>query len=424
MSGSKLSVLLIEDNPGDAHLVRVYLNCDDDISLHWESSLGQALGFLAADSADVILADLHLPDCYGLKIVETLILNHPEIPVIVLTGQKADELANKAIEMGAEDYQVKDELDERYLRKALRYAVQRHHLSHCVRQTCATLEERNQQLKEAQMKLVQHEKLATIGQLSAGIAHEINNPLGYLKSNIGTMRMYTRHLIEYVSILLDHNDCRIAGAEYKRLRIGTILDDYADVLDEAEDGVERIEDICRNLKIFTHRGVSNVSEADLNACLKSTVRVAWNALKYHAEVKYDLDDDLPLVTCMPQELNQVFMNLLLNAAHAIEEKVGFAQDKQQRGTITITTCCNGDWVKVGVTDTGCGIPEHVLPHIFDPFYTTKAAGVGSGLGLSLSSDVISRHCGSIDVDTSPHGTTFTLVLPVKLEMQVQDQYLN
>ncbi|SDE13345.1 sensor histidine kinase [Desulfuromonas thiophila] len=405
-------VLLIEDNPADARLVRHLLDGESLFEVRWAKSLAEGLQNLESQPCDLVLADLHLPDCDGITIVECLTQAYPEVPIVVLTGQLQDGLAEEAIQKGAEDYQEKDKLNDHCLSRSLRYAVQRHQLNHQIRQTCASLEQSNRQLKDAQMKLVQQEKLATVGQLSAGIAHEINNPLSYLKSNLKTLQNYFQRLNEFCA-LLPLQDCPELKEAARRLKIALVMEDCPDVLTESQDGVTRIEDICQNLKLFTYQGIQERVAADINACLKSTVRVAWNALKYQAKIEYDLAE-LPPLLCSPQKLNQVFMNLLLNSVHAIEEKYGQAGQKvaEPQGRIGIQTREQNGQIVIAIEDNGNGISDEVLPHIFDPFYTTKAAGVGTGLGLSVSSDIVRKHQGHIDVRTSPQGTVFTLTFPL------------
>jgi len=279
----------------------------------------------------------------------------------------------------------------------------------------ANLEELNEKLKSNQNQLVQSEKMASIGQLAAGVAHEINNPVGFITSNLGTLSEY----VDIFSKLLDsYNalDQAITNREpdvVNKLRkeinsfkeeedLGFIRDDVATLLDESKDGAIRVKEIVQNLKSFARLDEDEYKEANINDGIEATLKIVWNELKYKCEVVEELGD-IPDIMCNPGQLNQVFMNLLVNASHAIEE----------RGAITITTSLVGTDIVVLIKDTGKGIePEHINK-LFDPFFTTKPAGVGTGLGLSISHGIISDHGGAIEVMSElGQGTEFKVLLPV------------
>jgi two-component system, NtrC family, sensor kinase len=258
-------------------------------------------------------------------------------------------------------------------------------------------------VEEAQGQLLQSEKMAAIGQLAAGIAHEINNPIGFVTSNLGTMRDYVQQLLA----LLDAYERQAPENELVAARAAAELDfvrtDIMELLKESADGLSRVRGIISALKDFAHVDQIAMQEADLNQGLESTLRVVWNELKYKVEVVRDYGD-LPLVRCISAQINQVFMNLLVNAAQAIES----------RGVITVRTASDGTWAWVEVCDTGCGMTAEVQRRIFEPFYTTKPIGRGTGLGLSIAYDiVVKNHGGRLDVESTPGtGTTFRVVLPV------------
>jgi two-component system NtrC family sensor kinase len=194
----------------------------------------------------------------------------------------------------------------------------------------------------------------------------------------------------------------------KRLKIDHILDDAHQLIVESQDGAGWVRRIVQDLKSFSRVDQAETAFADLNEALETTINIAWNELKYVAELRKEFGD-IPKVKCFPQQLNQVFLNLLVNAAHAMEG---------QQGTITVKTALAdaGDVVVVSISDTGCGMTEEVRKRIFEPFYTTKEVGKGTGLGLSISYDIIKKHGGSIEVQSEPgRGTTFTIELPVSGE---------
>lgn len=264
-------------------------------------------------------------------------------------------------------------------------------------------------------QLLHSEKMASIGQLAAGVAHEINNPIGFVNSNLHTLSDY---LIDIKSLLekqetmlsdissdkLDEKETEMI-ADIKRhakdLDIEFIINDSNELINDCKDGINRVKEIVISLKDFAHPGEKKKSFADINGNIDSTLAIVWNELKYNTEIEKNYGD-IPEVKCNIQELNQVFMNLLVNAGHAIET----------HGTITIKTSRVGeDNVEIKISDTGSGIPEEVKSKVFDPFFTTKEVGKGTGLGLNLSYNIIAKHGGTIEVESEVgKGTTFTIIL--------------
>lgn len=256
-----------------------------------------------------------------------------------------------------------------------------------------------EELAATQGKLLQSEKLAGIGQLAAGVAHEINNPVGFVKSNLSTLKDYNRQLLA----LLDTGRKQpLTDDDFARIDYDYLREDIPVLLAESQDGLGRVQKIVADLKDFSRIDHAEMAAADLNAGIESTLNVVWNELKYKAEVVREFGELSP-VTCIAAQINQVVMNLLVNAAHAIKT----------RGTITVRTAQVDDFVRIEVCDTGEGIaPEH-LGRIFDPFFTTKPVGKGTGLGLSLSYDIVTKHGGRIEVDsTVGSGTCFRVFLPL------------
>jgi signal transduction histidine kinase len=267
-------------------------------------------------------------------------------------------------------------------------------------------------LQAAQDQLLQSEKMASIGQLAAGVAHEINNPIGYVHSNLGTLQDYTRSLLALIQAYERAQDDdpqqrseALGEVEVLRRRIDFeyLVQDLPQLIAESREGIERVKKIVQDLKDFSHAGRGEEwVMSDVHRGLDSTLNIVWNELKYKADVVKNYGR-LPPIECLPSQLNQVFMNILVNAAQAIP----------RRGTITIDTGGEGDYVWVSIADTGSGIPEAALARIFDPFFTTKPVGQGTGLGLSLSYGIVKKHGGRIEVESQPGvGTRFKIVLPV------------
>ncbi len=264
--------------------------------------------------------------------------------------------------------------------------------------------------KQAQAQLVQSEKLASIGQLAAGVAHEINNPIGYIFSNFATLEKYLRDAFEMLAAY-EQAEAQLAGtpvaAELKALRERIELDflkeDIPELMSQSREGIERVRKIVQDLKDFSRVDARQEWEwADLRKGIDSTLNIVNNEIKYKADVVKQYGE-LPEVECLPSEMNQIFMNLLVNAAHAIGA---------ERGTITIRTGIEGPDVWVEVEDNGCGIAKENVARIFDPFFTTKAIGQGTGLGLSLAYGIVKKHGGRIEVDSEVgRGSRFRVTIP-------------
>ena len=259
------------------------------------------------------------------------------------------------------------------------------------------------QLEQANRQLLQSEKLAAIGQLAAGVAHEINNPVGYVYSNLQSLDSYLSDLfrlteaVGHAESLEDLHTIK-HSIDYEFLR-----DDLRALLVESKEGIERVKTIIAAMRDFSHIEEEEFKPADIHRGIETTLNLVNNEVKYKAEVIREFGD-LPEVDCIISQINQVVMNLLVNAAHAIEEF----------GTITIRTSCDDEFALIEIQDSGKGIaPEH-LNRVFEPFFTTKPVGKGTGLGLSLSFNIIEKHNGELQVSsTLGQGTCFSIKLPLK-----------
>ncbi len=278
----------------------------------------------------------------------------------------------------------------------------------------------NKRLEDAQNQLLQSEKMASIGQLAAGVAHEINNPVGYINSNFGSLQKYLANVFELLDAY-EQNEPLLAGhpgalqqiqALKKKFDLAYLREDVSDLMRETQEGIARVKKIVQDLKDFSHVDEAEWQWADIHKGLDSTLNIVWNELKYKAEV-IKVYGELPEVECLGSQINQVFMNILVNAAHAIED----------RGIIFIRTgMLDKDWVWIEIADSGKGIPSENLNRIFDPFFTTKPVGKGTGLGLSLSYSIVQKHQGRINVSSEVGvGTIFRVYLPVKQAEKKADQ---
>ncbi len=271
------------------------------------------------------------------------------------------------------------------------------------------LSEIYEELKKSQAHVIQQEKMASIGQLAAGVAHEINNPMGFISSNLSSLSIYVSKVSEYVQNLEStvvqlnngekHSELE---AKSKKLKIGYILEDLPELIKESLEGAERVNKIVQNMKVFSRQDTDTKEKLNINNCLESTLNILWNELKYKTDVTKDFGD-VPNIMGFPQQLNQVFMNIIMNAVQAIED----------HGGISIKTSCDEEEIVVAITDNGCGIAEANQKKIFEPFFTTKEAGKGTGLGMNISMEIIQKHDGIISFETEQgKGTTFKVSLPV------------
>lgn len=279
------------------------------------------------------------------------------------------------------------------------------------------LETLYQQLKQAQMQLLESEKMASIGLLAAGVAHEINNPMTYIIANFVAMQEYCDDLlslIERQQALVAESALEDSQALLKEMDFDYMREDIPVLIRQSLEGADRVKQIVQGLRDFSHTGQQDWERSDLRDGLNSTLKVAHNAIKDKAEVIQDFEA-IPTIDCLPSQLNQVFLNLLVNAAQSIHEQ----------GVIRIHAYQEQDWVRIDISDNGQGIDPQHIANIFDPFYTTKPVGEGTGLGLALSFNIIKAHNGRIEVDSTPgKGTTFSLWLPIEQHEAPQAQQLS
>ena len=321
------------------------------------------------------------------------------VPVVVLLPEAAADLQTQVEQAGLAWLGSPPDA------AGLRLAVQ------MARMQAVQLDARQAELALARDRLMQSDRLASIGQLAAGVAHEINNPVGYINSNLGTLAEYVEDLFRlldaYAVLETPDGDGGAARRSIRELRESIQLDflreDLGSLVAESREGVSRVRQIIEDLKDFSRAGEGEREALDLNRAMERTLNIVHNELKYKAEVVLELAE-LPPVECQASQIGQVMMNLLVNAAQAIEGQ----------GRIVIRSGTQGaGQVWFEVADTGQGIEPEALRHIFDPFYTTKPVGEGTGLGLSISYGIVQRHGGRIEVDSRPgQGTRFRVVLPV------------
>ena len=349
---------------------------------------------------DLVILDVMMPEMDGYQVCAALreLPGGRHISVLMMTGLKDIDSINRAYEVGATDF----------VTKPINYILLGHRLRYMLRS----------QRSEERLRLAQ--KLEAVGQLAAGIAHEINTPIQYVGDNV----RFLKTAIEDLQTLVDKYRESFSVMSVPETILGQLkeAEELADLPYLSEqvpdafastlEGIERVAQIVRAMKQFAHPGMTDKDLADLNAAIESTATVTRNEWKYVANLDLKLDPDLPPVPCLIGDINQVVLKMIINAAHAIQEKLGEAP--AEKGTITITTHAENAEAVIRIHDTGAGIPEHLQSRIFDLFFTTKEVGKGSGQGLAISHSVVhEKHGGYITCESSVGiGTTFGIHLPL------------
>ncbi len=279
-------------------------------------------------------------------------------------------------------------------------------------------------LKKSEIQLLQAQKMEAIGGLAAGIAHEINTPIQYIGDNTRFLKDAFRDIEsltkEYVKLLNAVKNGVVtdeligeSGAAISKVDLDYLAEEIPLAIEQSLDGIERVANIVRAMKDFAHPDLGEKVESDINRAIESTILVSRNEWKYVAEVETDFDPDLPLIPCLPGEFNQVILNIIINAAHAIDD---VSEGKNEvKGKIKISTRQCSDVAEIRISDTGAGIPEEIRTRIFDPFFTTKEVGKGTGQGLAIAhSVVVEKHGGTISFESKiGEGTTITIHLPIR-----------
>lgn len=386
------------------------------------ASVLEAFDLLKTTEFALVITDIIMPGLSGTELLRKVISTYPQTAVIVVSGVDRPQRALDAIRLGAFDYLIKP-YDNDVLQLTVNRALERRSLLIDAKRYKADLEARNeelirgkQQLQRLQAQIVQNEKMASIGQLAAGIAHELNNPVGFLYGNLDLLEScindLTRVVRFYDSARLDPEDAAAAEELKKQVGYERTVADLDSIIADCREGAERVRDIVQNLRTFSRLDEAELKRTDIHEGIDSTIRILSRYFSVGNVQLVREYGDLPLVEAFAAKLNQVWMNLLANAAQAIGSS---------NGTVTIKTWSEEDRVFVAVSDTGCGIDSAALGRIFDPFFTTKSVGDGTGLGLSISFGIIEDHGGSIHVESQPgNGTTFTVELPHRLKLQTKD----
>jgi len=377
------------------------------------SSCDEALVLMAQNIYALVMSDIQMPGRNGVELLREIRARYPDTAVIMVSGIDRPQRIRDALQLGAVDYLTKPcELD--VLGFSVERALERRDLMLTARSYRADLERQNlelaarkAQLERLQAQIVHSEKMAGLGQLAAGVAHELNNPAGFIYGNMDLIRGYLGRLELVLSIYervkLPAVEAEELALTKKEIGYESLLPDLRSMIADCVEGAERIRDVVKNLRLFSRLDDGEFKRIDLHENIDSTIRLLSG---YYGSGRVRLVreyGELPLVNCYAGQLNQVWTNLLVNAAQAT----------RNGGEVKISSRVEGESAVIAISDTGCGIEPDHLRRIFDPFFTTKPVGEGTGLGLSISYGIIEKHGGTIEAESVPGaGTTFRVSIPI------------
>jgi signal transduction histidine kinase len=445
-------ILLVDDNPTNLKVLSEAI-CDQGwvtlIATDGESAIEQT----EYAQPDLILLDVMMPGINGFETCRRLKSNLAtfKIPVIFMTALSDSVDKVRGLELGAVDYVVKpfqheevlariklhlklhqlaqaledknNQLQHKILEQAeteAKLQTLNLELEHRVEQRTAELRQSLLQLQQAQLKLIQSEKMSALGNLVAGVAHEINNPIGFIAGNLDQAKLSLKDIMQHLELYCSGADSKMIQDHAKTIDLDYLLSDLPSMIESMEAGCDRIKQISVSLRTFSRADQHDKIEADIHEGIESSLMILHHRLKANQHrpaiqvIKHY--GELPAVKCFLGQLNQVFMNLLANAIDAFEEQNQgrrYAEIEANPNQITITTALTlAQQVLITIQDNGVGIPAHVQSKIFDHLFTTKAVGKGTGLGLSISKQIVEEaHAGQLSVFSGPTGTSFTITLP-------------
>ncbi|MFH1491445.1 MAG: ATP-binding protein [Pseudomonadota bacterium] len=395
MTKEKQNILVVDDEKDIVDAL--YDTFSDKYNVFRALNANEAMEVLGHNEIDLVISDQRMPGMTGVELFARINENYPLTGKVLLTGYADLHAVVDAINKGDVDKYISKPWDDRDITGIVLEVLN-------IRLN-KSLEER----KRVESQLVQNAKMASLGELVAGIAHELNNPLGFIYANMGNLKKFSQKLIGLIEGY-DQADIPAAAREELENRKKEINYDYlrnrmVEMIERSAVGAERMKKIIQDLKAFSRLDSAEVTEADINKAIETTLGLMVHEYKNRIGITKEFGV-LPPVECFIAKLNQVFMNLLVNACHAIEDQ----------GEIRIKTRTENGWVRIDISDTGKGIPEDIIGRIFDPFFTTKPVGKGTGLGLSITHGIIRQHKGEISAVSSPgKGTTFTIKIPLRME---------
>ena len=378
------------------------------------STANEASVLLRRYTYSAVVTETMLPGLSGIELLRLIVRDYPDISVVVVSSIDRPQRALDAVRLGAFDYIIKP-CDPTVIQLTLERAVERRNLLTRSRQYKRDLEQRNRELEEGkrelqrlQAQIVHNEKMASLGKLTAGIAHELNNPVGFVYGNLDLIRERLAGLFRLL-FYYDYTPLPASAAVEvdtikREINYADAKNEFEEIIGDCLEGAERIREIVQNLRTFSRLDEAKVSFINVHEGINSSIRMLSRYFSTENVSLVREFGELPNIEANAGQLNQVWMNLLVNAAQALAD-LG--------GEVRIKTELASDRILVHVSDTGNGIPKADLGRIFDPFFTSKPVGEGSGLGLSISFGIVERHGGHISVESEPgKGATFTVSLPL------------
>lgn len=400
-----IKILILEDNDDFLEILSLTIDAQyPDASIDTVGSLKDCCTHLKNKLYDCIVSDLNLPDSRDLNTVEQILSHSQDTPLIVLTGSDSS-IGVEAVKKGAYDYIEKSNYSSQKLLSSIKSSIEKYQSS----------------LQEKEKTIVQQngQKLESIGLLAAGIAHEINTPSQFVSDNIAFLEECfnsMKHLVEKISHFSENDS---AEDLLKELQEHTNSDEFSFIYSEitpaitnATEGMERITEIVQSMKKFSHSGLNGKEPFDINEGIQTTIVISRNEWKYHSTIETDYSSEIPIIECFGNNLNQVILNLIINASHSISDNIKLGNI--DTGLIKISTSLlEGQIIQIEVEDNGCGIDEKITEKIFDPFFSTKDVGVGTGQGLSISHNTICQEMGGSLTfkNNEDYGCCFTIKIP-------------
>ena len=389
--------LVIDSNQGDKILKKAP-NSDDWHTVPWHRQFKATIDYFNRAESNHLWHRIEHQQDHQLTYLSAL-LDHTTL--LHLTVPVSNE-EQRVIVLDINHYCYNDDFKQtlHIAGQQFRSAIKRRYTEIELAYNYQTLTSTLNELKETQQQLVHNEKMASLGKLAAGVAHEINNPIGYINSNLDTLKDY----IALFTRALTTVDQQQLGNSVDLRQLNFAQDDVSPLIDACLEGITRVTDIVNGLKTFSRKDQSRFVTININEVIESALKVVWNQLKYQHNVVKELTDPLPNIVGNFGQLQQVFINLFVNAANAMTDK----------GTLTVASKKLSNEVEVSVSDTGCGMSEAILKQLFEPFFTTKPENEGTGLGLSVSYAIIEQHNALISVNSEPNrGSTFTIRFPTE-----------
>jgi len=404
-------ILIVDDEEMVRTMFSTFLK--EKYTCETAASCNEALTHLANNAYALVISDIQMPGRNGVELLREIRSRYPDIAVIMISGIDRPQRIRDALQIGAVDYLTKPcELE--VLGFSVERALERRDLMLTARSYRADLErqnlelaERKAQLERLQAQIVHSEKMAGLGQLAAGVAHELNNPAGFIFGNMDLIKGYLGRLELVLSIYervsLPAAEAAELNLTKKEIGYDALMPELRSMIADCVEGAERIREVVKNLRLFSRLDDAEFKKIDLHEGIDSTIRLLS---RYYGAGRIRLIrhyGKLPLVNCYAGQLNQVWTNLLVNAAQAIKGE----------GEVEISTRVEGESAVICISDTGCGIEPDQINRIFEPFFTTKAVGEGTGLGLSISYGIIEKHGGRIRAESVPGaGSTFSVSIPI------------